>query len=146
MIASSPTRPPPTSPIVEFPPSPMTSSFSATKTIQDEMEKLKQAQALFANKYEEKVGATILKFFDSGRASIVYIYMKRILDILIDLKEDEATLESILNKWMPRGEELEIMCSSHTEVEANSNIRSTCELIKEMTGLLEEGVGVKRKD
>lgn len=52
MIASSPTRPPPTSPIIEFPPSPETPSFQSVESIKYEMERLKQVQAIFANKYE----------------------------------------------------------------------------------------------
>lgn len=123
----------------------MTSSFQSTETIQDEMEKLKQAQALFANKYEEKVKGTILKFADTIGASIVYINMKRILNMLIDLKEDKATLEPILNKWMPREVDLELMCSSYEEAEADTNIKSTCELVKSMTRLAEGRVDVERK-
>lgn len=77
LIASSPTKPPPTSPIIEFPPSPITFGFEATETIQDEMEKLQQAQALFANKYEEKVRGTILKFADAvGAFYCVNLYEK----------------------------------------------------------------------
>lgn len=109
------------------------------------MEKLKQAQTLYANKYEEKVKATILKFADSVKTSNVYINMKRILEILIKLREEEATLEPILNKWVPRGKELELMCSSHVDAEENDNLRSTCEFIKEMNILSVEGVGIKRK-
>lgn len=145
MIASSPARPPPTSPIIQHPPSPMPFGFQSVETIQHELEKLKQAQAMFASKYEEKVKATILKFADSVRASIIHISMKRILNILIELREDETTLEPILNKWMPRGKELEIMCSSHADVEANDSLRSTYEFIKEMNILSEERAGVKRK-
>lgn len=37
------------------------------------------------------------------------------------------------------------MCSSHVEAEGDANIKSTCELIKGMTGLAEERAGVKRK-
>lgn len=130
MIASSPTRPPPTSPIIEFPPSPMPSSFQPAKTIQHELEKLKQAKALLASKYEEKVKDTILKFADLVRASIVHISMKRILNILTKLTEDESTSEPILNMWMPRGKELELMCLFHADAKANDSLRSTCEFIK----------------
>lgn len=87
MIASSPARPPPTSPIIEFPPTPMTYGFEATETLEDEMEKFIHGHALLRSNYEEKVRGTILKIGDSVRASIVYIYMKRILNILTDLKE-----------------------------------------------------------
>lgn len=76
MIASSPAKPPSASPIIEFPLSPVNPGFQSTESIQDEMEKLKQAQAIFASKYEEKVRGTILKFVDTIGASIVYIYEK----------------------------------------------------------------------
>lgn len=145
MIASSPARPPSTSPIIEYPPSPMLFGFQSTETVQHELENLKQVQALFANKYEEKVKATILKFADSVRATTVYINMKRIEDVLFKFREDEATLEPILNKWMPRGKELELMCSSHVDAEENDNTRSTSEFIKEMNILSEEREGVKGK-
>lgn len=102
MIASSPTRPPPTSPFIEFPLSLVTPRFQSTESIQDEMEKLKQAQDIFANKYEEKIKGTILKFADTIGASIVYINMKRVLSMLTILNEDKAILEPILNKWMAR--------------------------------------------
>lgn len=102
VIAYSPAKPPSTSPIIEFPLSPVNLSFQSTKFIQDEMEKLKQAHAVFANKYEEIIRGTILKFADIVGASIVYIYMKRVVSMLTDLKEGKATLETILNKWMER--------------------------------------------
>lgn len=88
MIASFSTRPPPTNPIIEFPPSPMKSGFQIVENIQDEMERLKQAQTIFASKYEEKIMGTILKFVDIVGAAIVYINMERILNILNYLKED----------------------------------------------------------
>lgn len=86
-----------------------------------------------------------MKFVDSVRPSVIHISMKRILNILTKLREDETTLEPILNKWMPIGKELELMCSSHVDEEANDNRRSTNEFIKEMNILLEERAGVKRK-
>ncbi|XP_057835715.1 isoeugenol synthase 1-like [Cryptomeria japonica] len=51
--------------------------------------------------------------------------------MLTDLKEDKATLEPILNKWMAREADLELMCSSYEEGEVDANIKSTCELVKE---------------
>lgn len=48
MIASSPVRPPPSSPIIKFQPSPMTPGFQSAENIQDEMERLKQAQEIFS--------------------------------------------------------------------------------------------------
>lgn len=123
----------------------MPSSSQLPENVQHELEKLKQAQTLYANKYEEKVKATILKFADSVKTSNVYINMKRILEVLIKLREEEATLEPILNKWVPRGKELELMCSSHADAEENDNLRSTCEFIKEMNILSVEGAGIKRK-
>lgn len=108
MIASYLAKPPSASPIIEFPLSPMNPSFKSTKSIQDEMEKLKQAQAIFASKYEEKVRGTILNFVDT--IGVLYIYTKRVLSMLTDLKEDKATLEPILNKWMVGEADLELMC------------------------------------
>lgn len=76
IIVSTPTTSPSIVPIIEFPPSPRTSGFQSSKTPWDEMEKLKQAQVVFASKYEEKFRGTILKFADTIGASIMYIYEK----------------------------------------------------------------------
>lgn len=51
-------------------------------------------------------------FADTVGASIVHMNMKRILDILMELNEDKAILEPILNKWMPREVDLNLMCAS----------------------------------
>lgn len=65
--------------------------------------------------------------------------------MLIDLKEDKDTLQPILNKWMAREVDLELVCSSHEEAYVDATIKSTCELVKGMSRLAEGRASLERK-
>lgn len=67
-----------------------------------ELENLKQAQALYAKKYEERVRATISSFADTMNASLLYNNISKILDMWKELNGDKAILTPIFDKWKPR--------------------------------------------
>lgn len=145
MISSSPTRPPPTSPIIEFPPSPAPSSSQMIEITPQELENLKQAQALYAKKYEERVRATVSSFVDTMSASLLYNNISKVFDMLNELNGDKAILTPIFDKWRPREKDLEFICTSYDEVGANPIIKSTCDTTKDLVKLAEEVDNVDRK-
>lgn len=74
-------------------------------------------------KYEEKVKDAILKFVDTVQVAIVYLKMKRITNLLDYLKEEKATLELVLDKWIVREADLEsIYSQSQEEVDVDDVI------------------------
>lgn len=86
-----------------------------------------------------------MSFADTVGAPIVHTNLRRILDILSELNEDKVTLEPILNKWIRREVDLELMCASHDEAGSDTIIKSTCELAKSMTRLAEGRASVEIK-
>lgn len=147
MIASSLAKPRPSNPIIEFPPSPITPSFQLAENIQDEIERLRQAQTIFANKYEEKIRGTVLKFPDTIGSTIVHIHMRRVMSLLDSFKEEKATLEPILDKWTAKEVDLKTIYSlSQGEEGADVIIRPTCELANELSRFAIEGVNIERRE
>lgn len=145
MISSSPTRPPPTSPIIEFPPSPTPSSSHMVEITPQELENLKQAQAMYAKKYKDRVKATVTSFADTVNASLLYNNVGKILDIWNELRGDKAILTPIFDKWRPREQDLEFMCVSCDEAKANPIFRSTSAITKDLVQLAAGVDNVDRK-
>lgn len=86
-----------------------------------------------------------MKFVDTVGASIVYINMIKFLNLLNSLKEYKAILEAILDKWIAREVDLELMYLSHEETGVDVTFKSNCELVKGMSRLAEERVNLERK-
>lgn len=145
MISSSPARPPPTSPIIEFPLSPAPSSSQMIEITPQELENLKQAQALYAGKYEEKVRATISSFAETINASLLYNNVGKIMEIWNELRRDKAILTPIFDRWRPREQDLEFMCVSCDEARANPIIKSTSDVAKVLLQLATEVDNVDRR-
>lgn len=145
MISSSPARPPPSSPINEFPPALAPSSSQINEIAPQELENLKQAQALYEKKYEERVRATISSFTDTMSASLLYYNISKVLDMWNELNGDKVILTPIFDKWRPREKNLELICASYDEARANPIIKSTCDTTKDLVKLVEGVDNADRK-
>lgn len=86
-----------------------------------------------------------MKFANTVGASIVYIYMNIIVNLLNSLKEDKAILQPILDKWMAKEVDLELIYLSQEEANVDATIKDTYELVKGMSKLVERRVHIERK-
>lgn len=52
------------------------------------------------------------------------------------VKEDKDVLEAIVNKWMAKESDLELMCLSQEGIDVDAIVKSSYELVESMPGLV----------
>ena len=108
LIYASPTHTPPTRPIVEIPRTP---EYYTHEELKEEMNKLKATQIGAAINFEDKMRDTIMYLIDRVEWSTFYIELSKFVEIIKNLKENEAIVRTILARWIQWEQELSILCT-----------------------------------
>lgn len=114
MIATSLAPPPPEGPIIELPDTP------------------RPVRVFTNDEVENKLRTTILFLIDRIFLSLFYIEVSNIIRFSNELKEHEAEIKKIVNKWSRRCDEIATMCAEVIEKDTNVRIEETFHITNDL--------------